>query len=127
MRSPVKLTEKGAQRRNNNNYGGWMWMLEVMGGNVALSPCGATCVLRMPTSRQPLVGTSSTPRTAIQTRAPSHSRAFCDSINMKALGASTFYPEIFKYLQRLMRHSAIPIITNIHGRQAASYHLQMHA
>lgn len=66
-------------------------------------------------------------RTATHTRAPSHSRAFCDSINMKALGASTFYPEIFKYLQRLIRQSAIPIIANIHERQAASYHLQMHA
>jgi hypothetical protein len=38
-----------------------------------------------PTSRQPLVGTRSTPRTATHTRAPSHSQTFCDSINMKAL------------------------------------------
>jgi hypothetical protein len=97
------------------DYGGWMWMLKVMGGNAALSLV------------VPLLGTPSTPRTATHARAPSHPRAFCDSINMNALGASTFYPEIFKYLQRLSRHSAIPIIANIYGRQAASYYLQMPA
>jgi hypothetical protein len=86
---------------------------------------GATCVLRIsiPTSRQPLVGTPLTPRTATHTRALSHSRAFYDSINIKALGANMFYPEIFKYLQRLIRHSAILIIASIHERQAALYYL----
>jgi len=65
----------------------------------------ATVRISMPTCRQPLVGTPSTPRTATHTRAPSHSRAFCDSINMTALEAT------------------ILIIANVHGRQAASYYI----